>query len=81
MPPHCATEQGKKDLPVSISVNDGEPAATIACDSEMMLGGGRLVEGVVIVNGMELDDPVAADTDTKAVPGNAVSVGRIEAVS
>ena len=78
---NCTTEHGRRELPFTVSVNVGDPAATEVCEIEVMLGAGRLVAGVVMVKGMELEVPVALETETTAVPGNAVSVGRIVAVS
>ena len=36
------------------------------CEIEMMLGGGRLVAGVVIVNAKVFDGPDGAETETPA---------------
>jgi len=92
VPSHLTTEHGKKELPFTVSVNVGEPAGTEVavptggviraklCEIEEMTGGGRL-PGVVMVNGTVVDGPDALETETPAVPGNAVSVGKIEAVS
>ena len=89
LPPHFTTVQGKSDPPVTVSVNDGEPTGTevvvagagmVVCEIELMLGDARLA-GVVIVNGMEFEGPDAADTETNAVPGLAVSAGKIAAVN
>jgi hypothetical protein len=46
-----------------------------------MLGGGRLVVGVVKVKVTVFDVPVGFETETPALGGNAVSVARIAAVS
>jgi hypothetical protein len=77
---HCATVHGRK-LPSILSVNVGEPFGTVIGDGVVMLGGERLVVGVVIVKGMVFEGPEAFDTETPAVPGNAASWGKIEAVS
>jgi hypothetical protein len=50
-------------------------------DAVAILGAGRLVPGVVIVNATVFEDPDAFDTETPAVPGNAASWGKIIAVS
>jgi hypothetical protein len=81
LPSHCTTEQGTKELPVTVSVNVGDPAVALVCDSEIRLGARRLVEGVVIVKNMVLEGAEPLETETLAVPGNAVSAARIEAVS
>lgn len=93
LPFHWTTVHGTRELPVTLRVNAGEPAGTEVavptggfkliklCESEIMLGGGRLVPGVVIVNAAVFDGPDGAETDTPAVPGNAASEGRIAAVS
>ena len=64
-----------------ISVNVLEPVDMVIVDAVVMLGAGRLVPGVVIVNATVFDGPDAFDTETPAVPGNAASWGKIEAVS
>jgi len=85
LPFHCTTEQGTKEVPgtlsVTTSVNVAEPAAMLIGDSELMAGEGRFAIGVVIVKGRLFDGPEAFDTETFAVPGNAASWGKIEAVS
>lgn len=80
MPFHCTTEQGTKELPVTASVNAAAPAGTVVGDSETILGAGRFVVGVVIVKATEFDVAPGLETETPAVPGNAASVARIEAV-
>jgi hypothetical protein len=77
---HCATVHGRK-VPSTISVNVLEPAAMVIVDAVAIVGAGRLVPGVVIVNATVFDGPDAFDTETPAVPGNAASWGKIEAVS
>jgi hypothetical protein len=91
--PNRTTEQGTKELPLTVSVNVGEPAGTEVgvptggtkknklCEIELMLGEGRLVVGVVMVKDRLFDVPEAFDTETFALPGNATSWGKIEAVS
>ena len=66
---------------MTVRVNVGEPAFTLVCDNEAMLGPGRFVAGVVVVKVAVFDVPAALDTETRATPGNAVSVAKIEAVS
>ena len=78
-PFHRTTEHGTNELPVTVSVNAGEPAATEVCDSEVILGAGRLVAGVVMVNGNVFDVADEFETETPAGPGNAVSVAEIVA--
>ena len=83
--PHFTTEQGTKELPVTVSTNPAEPAAAEVCDSEEITGGGRLA-GVVRVKGMELDGagPAGLLTVIKMTLlgfGEAVSAEVIAAVS
>ena len=87
---NCTTEHGRSELPFTVSVNVGEPEGTEVavptagfklCEIDVMLGGARLVVGVVIVKGMVFELPVAEETEIPAVPANAVSVGKIVAVS
>jgi hypothetical protein len=64
----------------------GLPAAAEFGAIELRMGvgsdaGGVRVAGDTIVNGKVLDVPAELDTETVAVPGNAVSVGKIAAVS
>ena len=80
-PSHLTTEQGTKEAPVTVRVNVGEPAFAEVCESEVRLGAGRLVPGVVIVKGKVFDVPEVVETETPAAPGNAASAARIEAVS
>jgi hypothetical protein len=77
---NCATVHGRK-VPSTISVNVGEPFDTAIVDDVVIAGAERLVPGVVIVNVTVFDGPDAFDTETPAVPGNAASWGKIEAVS
>ena len=88
--PNWTIEQGTKELPVTVSVNVGEPAGmevgvptggTEVCEIEVMIGSGRLVKGVVIVKGMVFDVPDGVETETPAVPENAMSDAKIDAVS
>lgn len=82
IPSHRTTEQGTKELPVTVNVNVGDPAVVEVCDNEEMTGGGRLV-GVVMVKyrGFDGADPDGLDTVIATVLGNAVSAAEIEAVS
>jgi hypothetical protein len=78
---HCATVHGRK-VPSTISVNVcGFELETVIDDAVAILGAGRLVPGVVIVNVTLFEGPEAFDTETPADPGNAASWGKIEAVS
>ena len=82
---HCATEQGRILLPVSVSVSAGLPTAAEICDSVGMPGAASGA-GVVIVKGKLFEIPgeelaAALKTETVAVPENAVSVAEIDAVS
>lgn len=77
---HCTTVHGRK-LPSTLSVNVGKPTTTLIGDIELMAGEGRLDMGVVMVKSAVVDVPDAFDTETLAVPGNAASWGKIEAVS
>ena len=87
LPFHCTTEQGPKELPgalsvtASVNVENGKVVAIVVGDSELIAGEGRLATGVVIVNATVFEGPEAFDTETPAVPGNAASWGKIEAVS
>jgi hypothetical protein len=77
---HRATVHGRK-LPSILSVNVGEPFGTVI-DDAVRLGGGRLDTGVVMVKArVVFDGPDAFETETFALPGNAASWGKIEAVS
>jgi hypothetical protein len=80
---HCATVHGRK-LPsiLSVNVREREPLGTVIGDGVVMLGGERLVVGVVMVKvRVVFDGPDAFETETFALPGNAASCGKIEAVS
>ena len=84
LPFHCTAEQGTNEPPVTTSVNVGVPAGTEVVGSDAIVGAGRLVArviGVVMVKDREFEGPVAVETETDAVPGDAVSVGRIAAVT
>src|SRR5271154_3119478 len=79
--------------PFTVSVNVGEcsgtevgvPTAVFGgigdCEIESRPGPGRVVAGVVVVNGMVFDVPEAVATVTPVVPGNAASDAEIAAVS
>ena len=77
---HCATVHGRT-LPSIFIANVGEPFGMVICNGAVMLGGARFAAGVVMVKSAVFDGPVAFDTVTFAVPGNAESCGKIEAVS
>ena len=81
LPSHRTTEHGTNELPVTLRVNVKEPAVTLVCDNEVMLGAGRFAAGVVVVKVTVFDVPHAFDTETRATPGSATSVAEIEAVS
>jgi hypothetical protein len=90
LPLNCTAEHGRSELPFTVNVNVGEPDGTDVavpmggfklCEIEVTLAGARLVVGVVMVKGMVFELPVAEETETPAVPANAVSVGKIVAVS
>jgi hypothetical protein len=77
---HCATVHGRT-LPSIFIANVGEPFGIVICNGAVMLGGARFVAGVVMVKSAVFEGPVAFDTVTFAVPGNAASCGKMEAVS
>ena len=82
---HCATEQGRILLPVSVTVCAGLPTAAEVTDS-VGAPGAASGAGVVIVKGRLLEVPGEAlaaglETETVAVPENAVSVAGICAVT
>jgi hypothetical protein len=83
---HCATEHGTKlvvALLVMVSTNAALPARALVGDNvpDPRTGGGRFAVGVEIVNCNVFDVPAELDTETAAVPFEAVSEGRIVAVS
>ena len=78
---HCAIEQGRILLPVRVTVSAGLPTAAEVTDS-VGAPGAASGAGVVIVKGRLLEIPGEAlaaglETDTVAVPENAVSVAGI----
>ena len=82
---HCASEQGRMLLAVNVMVSAGLPTAAEVADS-VGVPGAASGAGVVIVKGRLLEVPGEAlaaglETDTVAVPENAVSVAGICAVS
>ena len=82
---HCATEQGRILLPVSVTVSAGLPTEAEVTDSVGAPGAARGA-CVVIVKGKLLEVPGEAlaaglETETVAVPENAVSLAGIWAVS
>ena len=83
LPPltHSTTEQGSRLVPVTVSVKAGAPTATEDWESEAIDGAASGVLGVVMVNGRFFEVPIELDTETAAVPENAVSAGKIAAVS
>ena len=83
---HCTTEHGTKlvvELLVMVSTSAALPARALVGDSEPdpSAGGGRFAVGVEMVNCNAFDVPAELDTDTAAVAFEAVSEGRIAAVS
>lgn len=78
---HCATEQGRMFVPVTVNVSAGLPAAAEVCDSEPIVGEASAVAGVERVKGRDPDDPTEFVTVTAAVPGNAARAAGMEAVS
>jgi hypothetical protein len=78
---HCTTVHGRTDVPLTLSVNAGPPAAALAIGSEGELGAGRFAVGVVIVKVTGPDVAVGLDTVTTAAPGKAASAAIIAAVS
>lgn len=77
---HSATVQGRM-LPSIFIDSVGEPLGMVICRGAVILGGTRFVPGVVMVNNTLFDIPDAFDTEMFAVPGKAVSWGKIEVVS
>lgn len=90
---HCTTEHGTKlvvffgsVLLVMVSVTPALPARAVVGESgdgepDPRAGGERFVVGVEMVNCSEFDVPAALDTETFAVALEAVSIGKIVAVS
>lgn len=83
---HCAAEHGRMLLPVTVNVIAGLATAADDCESVGMPGAESAVVGVNMVNGKPFEVPGeelegSLNTETVAVPGNAVSAGEIEAVS
>lgn len=81
---HCATEHGRILPPVTVNVSAEAPTAAEVCERVGVPGVPSAA--VTMVNGRPLEVPgkdVAASlkTETVAVPGNAVSVAEIKAVS
>ena len=78
---HCTTEQGRRLVPVTVTVSAGLPAAAVDCDSELIEGVASAVDGVEMVKGKEPDDPIEFVTVTDAVPGNAAWTAEMGAVN
>ena len=76
---HCATVHGRT-LPSIFIASVGEPFGMVICNGAVMLGGARSA-GFVMVKIAVFDGPVAFDTVTFALPGNAASCGKMDAVS
>jgi hypothetical protein len=78
---HCTTEQGRMPLPVTTKERAGLPASALDGNKDVIAcGAARFAAGDVMVNESSLDVPEEFDTETAAVAGEAVSVGRIVAV-
>lgn len=78
---HWTTEHGRMFVPVSVNVSAGLPAAAEDCESELIAGAARAVDGVERVKGDDPDGPIEFDTVTSAVPGNAAWAAGMAAVS
>jgi hypothetical protein len=66
-----------------VSTNAALPARALVGDNEPdpRVGGGRFAVGVEMVNGNVFDVPAELETETAAVALEAVSEGKIAAVS
>jgi hypothetical protein len=80
LPFHSTPEHGTKPLPITVRKNPDELAAALFGMSELMMGTGREA-GAVIVKVEAAEVVVELETVTAAVPGKAVSVAEIVAVS
>jgi hypothetical protein len=79
---HCTTEQGRMLAPVTAKVSAALPASAVAGASKVMgCGASRFAEGDVTVKGSAFDVPAELDTETIAAAFEAVSTGKIAAVS
>jgi hypothetical protein len=86
---HCTTEHGTKlvlGLLVTVSVNPALPARAVvgengAGEPTPRVGVGRFIVGVEMVNGSEFDAPAELETETAAATFEAVSEGKIAALS
>jgi hypothetical protein len=80
---HCTTEHGRKlgFALVTVNVSAELPAAAEVCESEVIVGAVSPAVGVESVKGKDPEVPIELITVTAAVPGNAVWVAGIEAVS
>lgn len=78
---HCTTEQGEIFPPVTVKVTAAPPTAAAVCESDAIVGAGRPEAGVVKVNCVADEVPAELETVTPAAPANAVSVGKMAAVS
>ena len=68
--------------PVTANVSAGLPASAVAGASKVMgCGPSRFAAGDVIVKDSEFDVPAELETETVAVAFEAVSAGKIAAVS
>jgi hypothetical protein len=80
LPFHTTPEHGTKPLPLTVRRNPGDPAAALFGMSEVITGKGSEA-GAVIVKVEEAEVVVELETVTAVVPGKAVSVAEIKAVS
>lgn len=79
---HFTTEQGRILAPVTANASAGLPASAVAGASETIgCGPSRFAVGDVMVKGSAFDVPAELDTETVAAAFEAVSTGRIAAVS
>jgi hypothetical protein len=86
LPFHWTTEHGTKLLPITVRKNAPVggcvvPAAALFGMSEVMNGTGSELGAIIMEKVRELEVVVELDTVIAAVPGKAVSVAEIVAVS
>jgi hypothetical protein len=78
---HCTTEQGRRFVPVTVTVIPGPPAEVEVCDSELIEGGASAAVGVERVKGDAPDVAIELVTVTATGPGNAAWAAGMAAVS
>jgi hypothetical protein len=78
---HWTTEHGRMLVPVTVRVSAEPPTAMLDWESDVRVGATNAVAGVVIVNGSDPDVPNELETVTVVATGNAVSAGKMAAVS